>query len=264
MVTNHARRATRLQVFSDIHRDVFGPRPIRIAENIDAVIVAGDVCEGAERGFTWLRQLVPMTIPIVMVLGNHEYYRRPSLREELAHAWQLAPGYGIHLLENACAELAGVRFAGATLWTDYDLFGAARRPAAMHCAASGLNDHRRIKWQHKPWLRFRPEESRSLHLQSRAFIDETLTVPFSGPTVVVTHHAPHPMSLPPAYRPSFLSAAYASDLSMIIERHRPALWVHGHIHASCDYRVGDTRVLSNPHGYGGENPAFDPGLVVEV
>jgi hypothetical protein len=60
---------TRLQVFSDLHADVRPPKAIKIGPDVDAVVVAGDVCEGAERGFAYLRQIVPMSIALVMVFG---------------------------------------------------------------------------------------------------------------------------------------------------------------------------------------------------
>lgn len=47
-------------------------------------------------------------------------------------------------------------------------------------------------------------------------------------------------------------------------RHQPTLWVHGHTHVGLDYRTGQTRVICNPHGYGNENPAFDPALVIDI
>jgi hypothetical protein len=40
--------------------------------------------------------------------------------------------------------------------------------------------------------------------------------------------------------------------------------MHGHTHDSADYRVGETRVVCNPRGYGLENPSYDPALVIEV
>jgi Icc-related predicted phosphoesterase len=61
-----------------------------------------------------------------------------------------------------------------------------------------------------------------------------------------------------------LNAAYASDLSDVIEQGRPALWLHGHTHDSCGYQVGSTRIVCNPRGYEDENPKFDPALVVKV
>jgi Icc-related predicted phosphoesterase len=62
--------------------------------------------------------------------------------------------------------------------------------------------------------------------------------------------------------PSFLSVnekfkhdgksngAYCSDLSdLILDNPNIKVWVHGHVHDTCDYKVGDTRVLCNPRGY---------------
>lgn len=63
----------RLQIFSDLHADVVPPQQITVSLYINAVVVAGDVCEGAERGFAWLRQIIRRQIPIISVLGNHEY-----------------------------------------------------------------------------------------------------------------------------------------------------------------------------------------------
>jgi Icc-related predicted phosphoesterase len=253
----------RLQVFSDLHADVAQPRPIGVTPDIDAVIVAGDVCEGAECGLSLLRHVVPMRLPVVMVMGNHEYYRR-HLGSELAAARRAAPLFGVHLLENNVITFGWVRFIGCSLWTDYAVFGDTNMPRAMRAASDGLNDHRKITWAKQPWQRFRPQEALLLHRQSCAFIEAALKVPFDGPTVVVTHHAPHPGSLHPHYQNDVLSAAYVSDLTAVIEAGRPDLWVHGHVHSSFDYRVGGTRIVCNPHGYGSENAAFDPALVVEV
>jgi Icc-related predicted phosphoesterase len=251
----------KVQIFSDLHADVARPRPITVAPKVDAAIVAGDVCEGAENGFARLRQIVPMQVPIIMVMGNHEYYRR-HFAGELAVARQAAPLFGVHLLENDVVTLGGVRFIGCSLWTDYDLFGDPQR--AMQVAATGLNDHRRIKWSKEPWLRFRPQEALGLHQQSRAFIEATMAAPFDGTTVVLTHHAPHPGSMHSRYKSDLLTAAYVSDLTAVIEAGRADLWVHGHVHESLDYRVGATRVVCNPHGYGTENERFDSALVVGV
>jgi Icc-related predicted phosphoesterase len=253
----------RLQIFSDLHGDVAPVCPIVIAPGVDAVIVTGDTCEGADEAFARLRQIVPMQVPIVMTMGNHEYYRR-HLAGELASARQLAPVFGIHLLENDAIVLGGVRFVGATLWTDYGLFGPANVPLAMRAANVGLRDHKRIAWSKQPWQRFRPAEALRLHSQSRRFIADALKTPHASPTVVITHHAPHPGSLHPRYSNDILSGAYVSDLSSLIETGAPDLWVHGHVHSSFDYKLGRTRIVCNPHGYGRENPAFDPAMVVEV
>lgn len=251
----------RLQLFSDLHHDVRPAALPTLAPGADVVVVAGDTCEGPQRAFEHLRRAIPAPTPIVMVLGNHESYRG-FLPEVIADARQLAPAYGITLLEDSAAVVAGTRFLGCTLWTDYAL--DSRQDAAMLAARHGLNDHRMIGWQRSPWLRFRPEEALAVHRASQRFLADAMAVPFAGPTVVVTHHAPHPGSVHPRYAGDALNPTFASDLSELIAAGRPALWVHGHVHSSFDYLVDRTRLVCNPHGYGNENPTFDPHLTVGV
>jgi len=79
----------RQQVFSDLHSDALPPRPSVVPPNVDAVIVAGDIRKGAEEAFRRLRQTIPMQVPILTTMGNHEYYRR-HLGAEQGAARQLA------------------------------------------------------------------------------------------------------------------------------------------------------------------------------
>jgi Icc-related predicted phosphoesterase len=253
----------KVQVFSDLHVDVLPIKKISVVEGVDLVIVAGDTCEGAVNAFDHLRRIVPMRIPILMVLGNHEYYHR-FIPNELAVARSQGPAFNICVLENEAIVRSGVRFVGATLWTDYRCFGEARQGAAMSACAAGMNDHRRIGWRKEPWSRFRPQEAQLLHHRSRSYLESVLATTFDGPTAVITHHAVHWNSIVPKYRNDPVTAAFVSDMSAIIEAYQPALWVHGHVHNSCDYRVGNTRIICNPHGYGAENPDFDGSLVVQI
>lgn len=252
----------RLQIFSDLHVDVAPIKAPRIAADIDAVVIAGDICEGLADALTFARGLVPAHLPVVFVAGNHEHYRY-HYEQGHAAARGVARRLDVTLLENETAVIAGVRFVGATLWTDYDFWGAEVREAAMRQAGGALSDHKLIR--HGAADRhFGPEEARARHFESRDFITRALSAPHAGSTVVVTHHLPHEASIHRRFRASSLNPAFASNLGDLIERHRPALWIHGHTHGSVDTRVGATRILCNPHGYGAENPAFDPCFVVEV
>lgn len=259
------------QIFSDLHIDVYPIKAITVAADVDVVIVAGDTCEGVLRAFEHLRRLVPIHIPIVMVLGNHEYYRR-FIPDELAVARSNAPAFNIHLLENNAVVLGSrsgvgrpVRFIGATLWTDYCAFGEANLGMVMNACADAMNDHRRIGWQKQPWRRFRPREAALMHHQSKAYIESTLATSFAGASVVVTHHAVHWCSVAPQFCNDHVTGAFVSDLSSLIETYRPELWVHGHVHNSADYCTGGaTRVVCNPHGYGNGNPMFDGALTVNI
>lgn len=112
---------------------------------------------------------------------------------------------------------------------------------------------------------FRPEHARAMHLEQTSWIRERLTDEFEGPTILVTHHLPHPRSIHRKYRGSALNPAFASDLSHFMGP-PIALWIHGHTHESCDYVENGTRVVCNPRGYGPFelNAAFDPILKVEI
>ncbi|HEY9216111.1 MAG TPA: metallophosphoesterase [Ancylobacter sp.] len=253
----------KLQIFSDLHVGFAGLKPIRIAADVGAVIVAGDTCEGALRAFGHLRRIVPMHIPVVMVLGNHEYYRG-FIPDELAIARQMAPSFNIHLLENDAVIVDGVRFTGATLWTDYLAFGAANQAAVMNACSNAMNDHRLIGWQKKPWLRFRPQEAALLNHRSRNYLADTHAASFDGPSVMVVHHAVHWNSIAPRYLDDPITGGFLCDCHELLMAFQPDLVVHGHVHNPSDYHVGRTRVICNPHGYGDENPAFDGALVVEL
>ena len=253
----------RLQMFSDLHIDVEGGFTPRLADGADAVVMPGDVCEGVAKGMAFLRAHIPRPTPIVLTLGNHEFYNHALVDERLL-AVDAAAKHDITLLDDAVAVIGGVRFIGATLWTDFCLGGEGFQQINMLAAVDRMNDYRAISLQKKPWARFTPEASLALHRRSRAFIWEALDHPFQGPTVVVTHHAPHPASVHTRFERASINPAYVSDLTAMIERFRPVLWMHGHVHNSFDYRVADTRIVCNPRGYGDENAAFDPLMVVEV
>ena len=87
--------------------------------------------------------------------------------------------------------------------------------------------------------------------------------------MVLTHHGPHRGSLVPRFAADWVSTAYLNELPDEFFA-VPRLWLHGHTHASSDYRVGPCRIVCNPRGYQPrgvprpENPQFDPGRVVQV
>jgi len=240
-----------------------GPPPP--ANGVDAVLVAGDTCEGLARAIETLRRAYPEPLEIVTVAGNHEFHSRSlSFDENLAQGRKAAERHRVRLLERDACMLGGnVRVVGGTMWTDYSLFGAVMREAAMRTAASTMNDHRRIKWHRDPWKRFRPQEARLLHLECRSFVERELSRPHAGPTVCLFHHAVIPEAVAGA-RPDLLDAAYASDLTALFELFPCELVVTGHVHRSFDIVRGKTRFLANCAGYAGENAAFDRALVVEV
>ena len=157
----------------------------------------------------------------------------------------------------------GVRFLAATLWTDFSATGNTELAAAE--AGECMNDYRRIRTQ--GYRRLRPADTLGEHYLARAFLEDRLRQPFSGKTVVVTHHAPAMASIAPHHvgDTTHLNAAYVNRLEHLMG---PAvsLWIHGHTHTSFDYDINGTRVVCNPRGYSPVllNPGFDPELTVEI
>lgn len=250
----------RIRVLSDLHRE-FGHAILPHVE-ADVVVLAGDIHKGT-RGVAWARQAFP-AVPVLYVAGNHEHYgeRIGRLHEKLREA---AAGSNVRILENDTFTMDGVSFFGATLWSDFCLLDD--RQAAFAAAGdkhTGMNDYRKIRRADTGKLR--PHDTARLHADSRLALTQFLAEKDLSRSVVITHHAPSRQSLPAAKRTQTISAAYASNLDELIRAQPPALWIHGHIHTPCDYRLGGTRILSNTHGYitEGARPGFRPDPVVEV
>ena len=174
--------------------------------------------------------------------------------------------HGITLLDPDAVVIDDVHFIGATLWTDFLLDGVAAEPGA-HRVALGISDFDGWIQHERGTGRFTTYESARRHREERAFIEAELADAErdSRTAVVITHHAPTPRSIAPRFRGSALNPAFASNLEGVIERYRPALWVHGHVHSSVNVMLGETRLLANPGGYNAEeNPDYDPTLCVEL
>jgi predicted phosphodiesterase len=253
----------RIQVLSDFHVDVRPGFVPALMNDADVVVVAGDVCGGPGRAMAFLRAHIPAPTPIVFVAGNHEYYHH-GLTNERDSAPDHARAHRVAWLDDTAVVIGGVRFLGATLWTDFKLFGATSQPLSMVAAAAAMSDYRAIAVRETGTLRITPADTLSLHLKSRAFLERELATAHDGPTVVVTHHCPHRTSVSEKYARDPVTAAFASNLEPLILKYQPALWVHGHTHTSFDYHVGATRIVCNPKGYGHENRAFDAAMVVEI
>jgi hypothetical protein len=216
------------------------------------------------------------------VAGNHEFHEKHWFRH-VDDMREAAKTYDIEFLEADGIDLAGVRFLGCTLWTDFELFGASKAEIAMRVAETEMNDFHFIKmtryaefhWANSKTLT--PEMAAMRHQGSVEWLTKKLekgddpSHPVGwardAKTVVVTHHAPHPNSVPAHFAKDMLSAAYASDLSRLMGK--AGLWIHGHMHHCVDYKVNGTRIVCNPRGYmhkngGFENPNFNPAFLVEV
>jgi hypothetical protein len=219
----------------------------------------------------------------IYVPGNHDFYRTPSMEWERRCAAPLFAEAGIHLLDPGVVVIGGVRFVGATLWTDYALLGD---PAgAMRAASAGIRDHALIDTEEllpgrrtlaptpggrleevrrmrmpmlddgaeavpyeSPVQTFSPAHALARHRRELAFLEAELAKPFDGETVLITHHSASAKSVPARFADDELSPCFHSAIDLV-ERFQPAVYVHGHIHDPVDYLIGHTHVVCNPMGY---------------
>lgn len=267
-------------VMSDLHYEILGPD---VTEHLprpeaDALVIAGDYYR-ARLAVPRARLQFP-EIPLVMIAGNHEHYRnQTSVSDDIATMREHSRfdreerGMVTHFLENETVELdlAGerVRFIGATLWTDFGLFGDWS--TYISYAQRGMNDYAYIRGNSADGGPLEALETREWSLESRRFIESELRKPFAHKTVVVTHHLPSLRSVATRFRNDPLTAAFASDCDDLLAL-AADLWVHGHTHDSSDYMADKTRVVCNPRGYpyrfghliDGDNERFKADLVVEI
>jgi predicted phosphodiesterase len=255
----------KLRIFSDLHLEFRAFTPPEVAA--DVIVLAGDTAEGLV-GLDWAREQFPSE-RIISVAGNHEFYGM-RLPEALTTLRQRADELSIDFLENRAIEIDGVRFLGASLWTDYAIDARNEEEAdrARAVAKRGMNDYRHIRYgerRRKGRDRILPGHLLQMHHESRAWLASQLKQPFAGRTVAITHHGPHRLSVPAWAVGDPFTPCYVSHLPELV-RAPVDLWIHGHIHDSMDYMVEGTRVICNPRGYSPphDNAAFDDALVIEV
>ncbi|PLC55419.1 metallophosphoesterase [Pollutimonas nitritireducens] len=254
-------KTVRLNILSDLHLSSAGlPLPRAQA---DLVILAGDIARPKEA----LQWAGGFDKPVLYVPGNHEFYGG-SLDATIQDLETHTYGTAIHILDNTEIVLEGIRFLGSTLWTDFNLYGAAAREQAIEESLAFIRDFTRIKSSLSSEKTFSPADMEALFNANLAWLDKKLGESYDGPTVVITHHSPSPKSIHPRFDGSLINNCFVSNSEHLMGADRAALWIHGHTHDSFDYHVNGTRVVCNPRGYArdgiNENIAFDPELVIEV
>jgi Icc-related predicted phosphoesterase len=229
-------------VAADLHehpRPLGGELPVNLGRRQAAAYAARDFLAECSQRFEH----------VVMVAGNHEFYHGrwirtlEILRTETSH-WP-----NIHFLERDSVEINGVRFLGATKWTDLQ----NGDPVVCQVIQDGMNDYRVIRHDGADYRRLRPSDSMRRFQDTMTWMKAELESRPSATTVVVTHHAPTAQSVNSKYRGDYLmNPAYHSNVSeLILDHPQIQCWIHGHMHDASDYMVGTTRVVANPRGYVG-------------
>ncbi|WP_293778456.1 metallophosphoesterase [uncultured Oxalicibacterium sp.] len=258
----------RVLVLSDLHHEVWRKNAPKISWKDPApelVVLAGDIDQG-DAAIRWAAECFA-SIPVVYVGGNHEAYGLYLEDAEERLRSTCASTANMHFLN--CAEffLDKYRILGATLWTDFKLFGVENQDRAMAASIACVMDYKRIRLRSEGGRLLNPSDTITLHNLQKAWLEQRIAEPFEGKTIVVTHMAPSIRSISPKYINDLSSAAFASNLDALADK--VDVWIHGHTHDSFDYSIGKCRVICNPCGYinrsgGTENFAFSSNFIIEI
>ena len=268
----------KIQLLSDLHLEThphYVPRP---APGADMLVLAGDI-GSYQAGSTLLTQhdldfglarfspradLAAWPTPVLFVPGNHEY---DNLDWDEAHQRLRATCERLQItwLDRQVLTFQGVRFMGSTLWSDFDALGPLAATANTHPSSTALSQQLKARdkafraadyylrkagttREGKPFL---SAAVRELALESQDWLTQQLSMPFAGPTVVVTHFAPSLLSADPRFGRTPSTAGFCNALDPLLSQAH--VWMHGHLHCPMDYTSQGCRVVANPLGYARKN-----------
>lgn len=237
------------------------------------LLLAGDI--GSMHKIKVLVKFIDIVAPrfkhVLYIPGNHEYYGGNLMTTVVDIHNQIKHHKNV-IFDNM--EKLPFQYFGdprlnniwmTTLWTDLSGHDADGRIGTMALARGHMNDYKHIGGMQDIYAPTTPEEVLTVHDAMRGVL--TAQDGIREGDVVMTHHLPSYLSIDPQYVDHPLNGCYASHLDYLILARKPAVWVHGHTHCSNDYRIGDTRVISNPHGYihtRDQNAKYNPALTFEV
>lgn len=256
----------------------------------DVLIMAGDIMEAghlrqadhdkrnvfiADRYRRFLNEEMAKYGKVIYVLGNHEHYRN-SYDDTPARLLRELPD-NVHLLEAESLQIEDVHFFGGTFWTDMnkgDPITASVLKQSMADFNGAIKHGHSIKvdtaWGDSYWTnKFTPSFAAGVFSDTVGLLKDFLDEHANDKVVVVSHHAPSPISINIKYIDDFhMNGGYHSNLTeFILDHPQIKTWVHGHMHDPVDYMIGTTRILSNPRGYFGyeeQADVFDPSFSFEV
>ena len=227
----------------------------------DVVVLAGDIMNRG-RHAEFIKQ-IPNHVEIVMVSGNHEYYRGSftAVNDQLKALEDKYPNF--HFLLDEGIKIGDVDFFGGTMYTDLQLFGYD--PVLEMEVRYGINDFEWIqKMDRGSFRRWTVEDHKSCHEKFCYELAGWLKRTEGAKRVVVSHFVPTSKAIAPQYQMSRLNPYFTSDMERFMGWE--GYWFAGHTHSSFRGQVGDTKIVINPKGYGHryENRQFEENLIVEI
>lgn len=225
--------------------EIYEPSPLDTDQ--DTVLgIAGDM-DTKKHTVKFLIAMSKRFKAVVCVLGNHDYWRRDLTyhSSQIKAALADAGVTNVHLLDKDSVVIDGVRFIGATLWTDFN----KGDNLVLNMAEHEMNDYLFMRKENYE-RRVKPRDLLAEHIRARDFIFSFAQN--EEKMVVLSHHAPSWKSIDfSRYGQGPINHLYATEFGNEISYSNFRLWHHGHIHTSRDYMIYNTQIICNPRGYFG-------------
>lgn len=252
----------KLRILSDLHLEGNYFKYEYLGE--DMVVLAGDIHTKGNHDKLLEQIFEQANIPVLLVAGNHEFYHGEF--NKVKRQFKIIEGDypNFHFLDNSSFEYEGISFFGGTMYSDFKLYGPsgiwfaeqdARRYVRDFSACYKENQYYELDlWTTEDHV----EEYKHFNREFDRWVKDA-----EGKTrVCISHFMPSEKSIAPQYGNSNLNPYFASnneDRVQLVD-----LWIAGHTHSSVDIKIGETRLVINPKGYGKENPNFNPNLIIDL
>lgn len=241
-------------LYSDLHWE-FGQPHITIPEEAHVVVLAGDIDTGMLSDMQSLLKANPEKI-FIYVPGNHDFYKTNYVGQRFYIQTLMDHHKNLQILDGSDCHINDVSFYGSTLWSDFTALGPISE-AWCKCNIKGMiGDFWMIS---NGTGKITPEQMAELNRNARTGL-ETWLQATKGKKVVVTHFPPLTCCKHGQIEENELSAYFTNNLTyMFHKEYSPDYWLYGHNHWSDKIMIGKTQLLSNQHGYPGEdNSRYDP------
>jgi predicted phosphodiesterase len=269
----------KIRVISDLHVDINSDFDISWKNKDVLTIIAGDIAGSLNDTKKFLREKFNN---VIFIAGNHivyNYDKKPimELYQELRDEFPI--NSNIAFLENDYKIIDDIVFIGTTLWTDYtynDGLETSYQIAKMNMeiVKKYMNDYRwgLYRNNNNAIIKLNPIHCAKMFQKALEFIKATYDkfADSAKKMILIVHHGISPQILQKEYANDEINSAYITDLENYIQKELPklSLIIHGHIHVSQKYKIGNISVICNSRGYVDDYPSinknFDKDLTVDI
>src|SRR5690606_16040733 len=128
----------RIQVLSDLHMDAADWQPP--LTDADLIVIAGDLYDDGRSSAKWCAELTQRHgKPVIAIAGNHEFYAG-HIKQRMREIKAISEPAGVHWLNDESVAIGGVRFVGATLWTNFLANGVGMKALSQHACKDLVQD----------------------------------------------------------------------------------------------------------------------------